>query len=432
MSCYFSIAFDRKRMGTSRRNRRRNPVALRRRTPLVITLLEERVLMATCPLVTSIVCAGPLPPATSATSVSYTVTFNEAVTGVAPSDFQLTETNGDVTAQSPVVVTGSGTSYTVQVNGIHGSGDIRLDLIDNGSITDLGGDPLVGPGAGNGSFQGQTYTIDQADPVVLSINGIAPAIGTPSAGSLAYTVTFSNPVTGVDTSDFAVATTGTAAGTVTQVTPISSSVYTVTVGAISGMGTIGLNLVDNGTIFDLAGNPLGSVAATPAFAPQPTLATGSGPTSLALGDVNSDGNADIVVANTFSSSVGVLLGNGDGTFLPQAAFQAGVNPFAVAVADLNGDGLPDIIVANTTSNTVGVLMNEGGHNFAPQVTYATDREPIAVAVADLNGDGKPDIVVANAGSDTVSVLVNNGNGTFAPQAPYATRARTRTPWPSPT
>ena len=174
MRCLASAAFNRKATGASRRNRRRNSVPRRRRIPSVIALLEERVLMATFPLVTSIVRAVPLSQSTSATSVSYTVTFDQAVTGVKASDFQLTETNGDLQAQTPVVVTGSGTTYTVQVNGLHGSGDLRLDLVDDDSITNLSDDPLGGPGAGNGSFQGQTYAIDQADPVVLSINGTAP------------------------------------------------------------------------------------------------------------------------------------------------------------------------------------------------------------------------------------------------------------------
>ena len=375
--------------------------------------------MATFPLVTSIVRAVPLSQSTSATSVSYTVTFDEAVTGVNASDFQLTETNGNLQAQTPVVVTGSGTTYTVQVNGLRGSGDLRLDLIDDDSIEDLSNDPLGGLGAGNGSFQGPTYAIDQADPVVLSIDGAAPALGTPSASSLSYTVTFSEAVSGVNLSDFVLATTGTAAGTVTQVTPVSTSVYDVTVAGITGVGSLGLNLVDNGTIHDLAGNPLGQAGAA-TFAPQATFATGSGPTFVALGDVNGDGNADIVVANSGSSNVGVLLGNGDGTFLSPAKYPSGSSPFAVAVADVNGDGILDIVVANTGSKSVGVLLGNGDGTFKSEVTYATGSEPIAVAVADLNGDGKPDIVVANAGSDTVSVLMNNGNGTFALQAAYPT------------
>ena len=97
-----------------------------------------------------------------------------------------------------------------------------------------------------------------------------------NASSVSFTVTFSEPVTGVNLSDFQLALSGTATGTVTQVTPVSGAVYTVTVSGITGTGTLGLNLVDNGSIYDLAGNPLTKPNAPAAFAvnAQQTFATG--------------------------------------------------------------------------------------------------------------------------------------------------------------
>jgi len=68
---------------------------------------------------------------------------------------------------------------------------------------------------------------------------------------------------------------------------------------------------------------------------------------VALGDVNGDGKPDLVVTNGSSASVGVLLGNGNGTFQPQQTFASGgSSPWAVAAADVNGDGLPDLLVGN--------------------------------------------------------------------------------------
>ena len=69
----------------------------------------------------------------------------------------------------------------------------------------------------------------------------------------------------------------------------------MTVSGITGNGTLGLNLVDNGSIRDLAGNPLASVNAS--FQAQQTFAAGSTSASVALGDVNGDGQLDLVVAN---------------------------------------------------------------------------------------------------------------------------------------
>src|SRR5260370_34616398 len=91
-------------------------------------------------------------------------------------------------------------------------------------------------------------------PSVLSIARAAPLGPTTSAGSVNYTVTFSEAVTGVDATDFQLVRTGSVAATLTQVTPVSASVYTVTGGGITGSGTLGLNLVDNNSIRDLAGD----------------------------------------------------------------------------------------------------------------------------------------------------------------------------------
>ena len=71
-------------------------------------------------------------------------------------------------------------------------------------------------------------------------------------------MTFSESVSGVDTGDFALADTGTASGTIASVSGSGTS-YTVMVNNLLGVGTLGLNLVDNDSIVDSAGNPLGGV-----------------------------------------------------------------------------------------------------------------------------------------------------------------------------
>ena len=81
------------------------------------------------------------------------------------------------------------------------------------------------------------------------------------------------------------------------------------------------------------------------------FAAGSRPRSVAMGDFNGDGRADLAVANDDSNNVSVLLGNGDGTFQAPRSFPAGSGPFSVAVGDFNGDGLPDL------ASTVSVLIN---------------------------------------------------------------------------
>ena len=76
---------------------------------------------------------------------------------------------------------------------------------------------------------------------------------------------------------------------------------------------------------------------------------------MAIGDLNGDGKADLVVGDYSSTSVSVLLNTGNGTFTAAVNYGVGTNPTSVAISDLNGDGKPDLVVAS--ANTVSVLLN---------------------------------------------------------------------------
>src|SRR5690349_20363964 len=81
-------------------------------------------------------------------------------------------------------------------------------------------------------------------------------------------------------------------------------------------------------------------------ASQVTLGMGNQPRGVVTADVNSDGKLDLVVTNGSAGTVGVFLGNGNGSFGAQATFATGTTPFGVAVADVNRDGRLDLVVAN--------------------------------------------------------------------------------------
>jgi hypothetical protein len=156
------------------------------------------------------------------------------------------------------------------------------------------------------------------------------------------------------------------------------------------------------------------------------------PDSVAVRDVNGDGNPDLVVASrcdnigNCNGVVSVLLGNGDGTFRPVVTYDSGgYEAQSVAVADVNGDGKPDLVVTNvcassdcTNGGVVGVLLGNGDGTFQPAVSYSSGgQDAESVAVRDVNGDGKRDLVVAN-GNGSVGVLLGNGDGTFLPAVSY--------------
>ena len=144
------------------------------------------------------------------------------------------------------------------------------------------------------------------------------------------------------------------------------------------------------------------------------------PAGLAVGDLNADGRADVVVANGTGAKVAtVLLNDGDGRFA-RADYGTGSSPQGVALGDVNGDGRLDVVTANSSARTVSVLRNLGGGRLAPKADYVAGPLPIAVAAGDLNGDGRADLVTANSGAATISVLLNRGNGTFAPRRDVVT------------
>lgn len=129
-------------------------------TSSLFTLTGGIVVVQPPPLVVSI-NRSTFDPTMRNTSVTWTVTFDYAVTGVDASDFQLVQSGG-VTGASITSVTGSGTTWTVTANtGTGPTGTLRLDLIDNDTIM-TGGVPLGGAGAGNGNFSGQSYTLVQS------------------------------------------------------------------------------------------------------------------------------------------------------------------------------------------------------------------------------------------------------------------------------
>jgi hypothetical protein len=120
------------------------------------------------PQVASITRADPNP--TNASSVDFTVTFSEAVSGVNKSDFILTTTG--IPGASLSTVSGSGTTYNVSVKIDSCSGTIRLDVNDNDTIKNSSGTALGGAGMHNGDFTtGDVYTVERPSNVDVLIAG---------------------------------------------------------------------------------------------------------------------------------------------------------------------------------------------------------------------------------------------------------------------
>src|ERR1700756_4449819 len=136
--------------------------------------------------------------------------------------------------------------------------------------------------------------------------------------------------------------------------------------------------------------------------------------------------ADLVIANSGSNTVSVLLGseNFDGTFTEAtgSAFAVGAKPSGVVIADFNGDGLLDFAVINQGDNTISVFQGDGQGGFTPfpKSPFAlptTEKGPIAVLSGTFDNSGKPEIAVLNATTQNIGIFQATGdssfNGTFA-------------------
>ncbi len=193
----------------------------------------------------------------------------------------------------------------------------------------------------------------------------------------------------------------------------------------------------NGSVAVLLGNGDGTFKTAVSY-----LSGGFQTFAVAITDVNGDGKPDVIAVNdcfvsgcafsTASGSVGVLLGNGDGTFQAATTYSSGgYGGTSAVVMDVNGDGKADLVVGNDctlsdncSSSNVAVLLSNGDGTFQPPVSYDSGATfATSVAAGDVNGDGKPDLMVINDCVDTncdgsVSVLLGNGNGTFPAAVSY--------------
>ena len=188
--------------------------------------------------------------------------------------------------------------------------------------------------------------------------------------------------------------------------------------------------IDATALTDRAGNALGSqdifstfnlsLLDDPSFeivGNSPGYGVGFNPSSLAIGDVDDDGDLDWVTANQGHSTVSVLFNDGDGAAQGRRLdFAVGSIPVSVALGDLDGDGDLDLVTANNNANTVTVLKNDGLGNFGSRLDVAVGNFPRAVALGNVDTDGDLDLVVGNYVSNTVSVFRNDGTGTFGSRA----------------
>jgi hypothetical protein len=151
------------------------------------------------------------------------------------------------------------------------------------------------------------------------------------------------------------------------------------------------------------------------FGAPTSFAVGDKPEQVALGDLNGDSNLDAVVANFGSDNISILLGDGFGGFGPQTLRPAGgTDLHYIALGDLDNDGDLDIVDGHTiTTSVVSVLLGNGSGGFSPAVNFAAG-DIAGLVVVDVNGDSNLDVVAGDYQGRAAIVLLGDGTGSFSP------------------
>jgi hypothetical protein len=143
------------------------------------------------------------------------------------------------------------------------------------------------------------------------------------------------------------------------------------------------------------------------FPERVTHPVGLAPWGVTAGDLDGDGDLDLVVSDNGDSTVSLLLGNDLGGFSSRTILPVCPGPQSVGIADMNLDGTNDLVVGCMESDQVQMWLQVGEEGeFELARWWHTGVRPVSVQVADLNLDGVPDIAWANQLSNTVGLVLS--------------------------
>ncbi len=148
------------------------------------------------------------------------------------------------------------------------------------------------------------------------------------------------------------------------------------------------------------------------FSLGPVLTSGWGFGQVALGDMDGDGDLDVLRANYWSNGVMFYRNNGDGSFSSPTFYAGGGGCVAVLFTDFDNDGDLDFVTVNKFGNQIRPYRNINGLGFTSVGLFDCGSDPLGMTSADVDHDGDQDIVVTNEDSATMTVLYNDGMGLF--------------------
>jgi hypothetical protein len=251
--------------------------------------------------------------------------------------------------------------------------------------------------AGNDAFQIFAVTVVDAPGVDSIVRAAAASASVPTAAtSIVYTVTFSQTVTGVDISDFALTAGGSAAGTIASVVPVSGTVYTVTVNAISGDGTLRLDLngsatgIQNGSSVDI----IGGFTAGQTFTLDHTAGAAPSTPAMTAGTDSGGSSSDAITSNTTPVFTGTAEANAtvklydtDGSTLLGTSTADGSGNWSITSSTLSAGG--HTLTAKQTDAAGNVSVASGALAVSIDTAAAAPAAPALASASDSGtlGDG---------------------------------------------
>jgi hypothetical protein len=137
---------------------------------------------------------------------------------------------------------------------------------------------------------------------------------------------------------------------------------------------------------------------------------------LAVGDVDGDGRADVVVPDERTNQLVVLRGTADGGFTAGPRVNTVRAPSRIVLADVDGDHRLDLLVIGDPGLVVHSGLANGGFG-EPRIVQSGDHLSDVVA-ADVNADGRIDLAVLDRSRSTLSFLLGGDGGRFSPGDSY--------------